>query len=389
MPANTQDTADLQRITNSLNGFIEDATGTLDGVNERVRTLENEFARSTTIGSRSDDRSDSLVDATGGLLARTVGPNASIRSFAEEITYGADGVSVGGIVRAMATGKATPEIRAALTEGTDSAGGYSVPEKYSTEVIDNSRARSVVVRAGARTVPINGEKQHYLRILSDPVVAWREELGAVNQSDPTFGRMTFIPRSLAVIVRASRELLEDSMNVEQAIEASIAGAFASEIDRVALFGTGTPPEPLGVANTPGINQVDAGAGIDGYGPLLEARRKILAANGNEPTAVILSAATDEVFGGLVDTTGQPLRMPRAIEELPIYATSHTDTDLADGAIVGDFRQLWLGIRRDLRIEPLRELFAATMEVGFLCYMRLDVAVVRPASFSLITLTPTP
>src|SRR5438046_2027392 len=42
-----------------------------------------------------------------------------------------------------------------------------------------------------------------------------------------------VPRSLAVLVKVSRELIDDSVNIEQALEAALRGSLSVELDRVA------------------------------------------------------------------------------------------------------------------------------------------------------------
>jgi HK97 family phage major capsid protein len=74
----------------------------------------------------------------------------------------------------------------------------------------------------------------------------------VSESDPTFGQVVFAPKSLAVMVKVSQELMDDSANIATERPRILAAALALELDCAALLGTGTAPEPRGVANTAGI-----------------------------------------------------------------------------------------------------------------------------------------
>lgn len=299
----------------------------------------------------------------------------------------------GEYVAAMVTGTNRPDIRAALTEGTDSAGGYTVPTHLMSELIDAMRAKTVTVQAGALTVPLETEKTTIARLNSDPQAGWRLESADVAQSDPTFGAVTFTARSLACLVKVSRELLEDSINIDSALMQAFAGAMGGEVDRVALFGSGAAPEPRGLFNTTGISVVsmgDNGAAITGYGKMLDAIYELENANANPATGWVMAPRTSRVLNGLTDTTGQPLNAPKAVSDIPRLVSTVVPVDQTQGTavnassiILGDFSQLLIGVRTNLRIEVLREAFASTMEYAFLAHLRADIAVAQPKAFAAI------
>ena len=300
------------------------------------------------------------------------------------------GLNFGDIVRAMATGKATPEVRNSLSEGTDSQGGYTVPAILLPQLIDRMRAQQTVVRAGARTVMLDSMKTTIARLDTDPTAAWRNENATVANSDAVFSAVVLQPRSLAVIVQLSMELLEDSINLNEAMQRAFSGSFAVELDRVALYGSGSAPQPLGIFNTSGIGSVSMGANgaaLTNFDPFIDAWQALADANSPEPTAAIMAPRTAAKIGKLKDTQNQPLRKPPLIEALPMYSSTSTpitqtqgSSSVASSIIVGDFTQLLFGIRTDLRIQLLRELYAATGQYAFLCHLRADVAVEHPQAF---------
>lgn len=317
-------------------------------------------------------------------------PEQRFRKYAE--ARGADsygGLNVGRYLRAMAMGGQTGAERRALSEGSDSAGGYTVPTTLAADIIDRLRAQSVVNRAGARMVPLSTNSHSIAKLLTDPTPAWRNEAGAIAESDPTFGQVTFVPQSLAVIVKVSRELLDDSLNVGSALPDVLTKALALELDRVALFGTGTAPEPRGVANTSGISSNALGASLTSYAPLVTARTSLLTANAGEPSAIIMHPRDEGTFAGLTDSTGQPLNMPPRLSGVPILTTTQIPTDGGAGSdestiFVADFRRLMIGMRQDIRVEVLKERYAENHQYAFIAHMRADVAVEQPAAFHKIT-----
>lgn len=297
---------------------------------------------------------------------------------------------IGEYIAAMVSGTNNPAIRNALSEGTDSAGGYTVPKHLMAQLFDRMRAKTVVVKAGAVTIPLDTQQTTIARLASDPVAGWRAENALVTESDPTFEGVQFVARSLAVLVKVSRELLDDSLNINQALANAFAGSMAVEVDRVSLFGSGTAPEPRGIANTPNVNSVSMGtngAQLTSYGKFLDALYENEVDNAAPPTAAIMHPRTWRTVQGFVDSTGQPLQLPPALTELPQMVTTTVPVNQVQGSasnassiIFGDFSQLVLGLRQELRIEVLRERFAENMQYGFLAHLRMDVAVAHPESF---------
>jgi HK97 family phage major capsid protein len=300
-------------------------------------------------------------------------------------------VTLGGVCRAMAIGGGSPAVRNALSIGTDSAGGYTVPVLTSALLIDALRARCTVFAAGANTLVLDGAKSTTIAaIASDPTAAWKSEGAAVATSDMTFSPVTLAPKTLAVICTASRELVEDSINLDQALQISIAAAFAQELDRVALLGSGTPPVPKGLVNIAGIGSYSMGtngAVLSNYDPFVQALGILRGANAQDPTACILNPRSDLELNLLKDSQNRPLGRPKAIENLPFLVTSKLPINETQGsantachAFMGNFDEMIIGMRAALRIEFLREMYAGNLNYGFLAYLRADVAVKHAASF---------
>jgi HK97 family phage major capsid protein len=300
------------------------------------------------------------------------------------------GLSLGKYLRSMVLGGKTDVERRALSEGSDSAGGYTVPDVLSATLIDLARANSVVMQAGAQTVPLTSDTNNWAKLLTDPVPAWRAEAGSVAESDPTFGLMQMIPRSLAVQTKVSVELMEDSLNLASALPRVLAAAMAVELDRVALLGSGTAPEPRGIANTSGIGTVAQNAVIANYANLSKARTAILTANTGPVSAYIMHPRDEGSFTDLVDGDGNPLGMHPNIAAIPMLTTTSIPVDGGAGddestIIAGNFSRLLVGIRSDIRVEVLKtSAYASNLQYTLLAHMRADVAVTHPGAFYTIT-----
>ena len=80
--------------------------------------------------------------------------------------------------------------------------------------------------------------------------------------------------------------MEWLQRMNEALNVAIAQAFAKELDRAGLRGTGTNPEPRGILNTTGIKTVANGANgaaLAGYGNFFSGVQELLGANAPMPT----------------------------------------------------------------------------------------------------------
>lgn len=365
--------------------------GALAWIDLIEREIENRVVASEAIGAGARGVSG-WVNAETGQAVRIFGQAESVAG--ERASFGPD-YGVGDLVAGLFTPSRREDVRAALQEGTDSAGGYSVPTTVLPQFIDALRAKSVFVQAGARTLMLDRGVTKIVRTATDPTAAWRAESAAITISDPTFSQLVFAPKSLAVLVKASREVLQDSINIGEAVQAAMAGAMSVAMDKGCLFGSGTGSEVLGLFNTSGINAI-AMAGANGatpsnYDDLLDMLYELEADNSPEPTAAIWHPRTARTYRKMKDTTGQPLRAPEPLDALAKLSTTSVPIDQTKGTstncstiLTGDFTAAILGIREELNIQLLNQTFAATGEFAFVAHMRLDVGFEHAAKFCALT-----
>lgn len=301
-------------------------------------------------------------------------------------------------VRGVAGLPTSEGVRAALTEGTDTAGGYLVPARIMPAVLEAMVPASSLLTAGAGIIPTEEGAKSYTQVAIDtiPTAAWRSENGAVAESDPAFRAVVAAPKSLAFYVKLSRELLADAANVQDALVIAFAQAFAMELDRAGLRGSGTAPEPRGILNTTNVQAVTnttngASLATTKYANLFSAVQKIMEANGPAPTAAIMSPRSQAVLGALVDSTGQPLMVPDMLKPLRLLTTTQIPNNLTTGTssdtteiFVGDFSRMAFLMRERMSIMKLDQAFATTGQIGFVCHVRADVMVNYPKAFAVVT-----
>ena len=361
---------------------------------EITRTLQ---ATGEQLNGGFNARSDTFND--GNSEIRVLRNVADIRAH-----YRADGapsapddrIDLVNFFRGVAGLKTTPAVKNALSEGTSSAGGYAVPSIIMPNILEALHPASSLLSAGAGIVPLGDQAKTFTTaaISTLPTAAWRLEAGNVAVSDTTFRAVVATPQSLAFMFKISRELLADAPNMQAALSTAIGAAFAKELDRAGLRGSGTLPEPRGISNTSGIQILSNGANglsLSSYANFLAAYSAILGADAPAPTAAIMSPRSLITLAGLKDTTNQPLEPPVLLEPMKMIATSQVPNNLTVGTstdcseiYVANFAALLFMMRETLHVQLLLEKFADTGEFAFVCHCRADLALTYPAQFAVVT-----
>ena len=297
-------------------------------------------------------------------------------------------------LRGLVTGRWDgAEHERALSEGTLTAGGHLVPTPLSARVIDLARNQTRVFQAGAITVPMTAATLKLARLTGENAPAWKAENASITDQDMTFDSVTFTARTMVRLIKLSLELFEDSdPSAEDVIARSFAGQVALELDRVALRGSGTPPEPQGVRNQTGVTIATHGANgaliatATAYDWHLDARG-VVAGNNFDPNAHIQAPRTSTSLSKLREATTSaylappPNMLPMlTTKQVPINLTVGTSTDTSE-IYTADWSQLMIGIRNEFRLIPLKERYLAdNLQVAFLAYLRADVQLAQPTAF---------
>jgi HK97 family phage major capsid protein len=281
----------------------------------------------------------------------------------------------------------------ALAEATVGAGGALVPSPLSSRVIDLARNQTRVFQAGAVTVPMTSQTLALARLLNEGAPTWKTENAAISAADMAFNRVTFTARTLVRLITLSVELFEDAdPSSEGIIARSFAAQMALELDRVALLGSGTAPEPRGVLNQSGITTTAHGANgttittTTAYDWHLDAAGTVRAANFT-PNAHIQAPRTSTSLSKLREATTSaylappPNMLPMlTTKTIPINVTTGTSTDTSY-IFTADWSQLMVGMRTDFNLRFLGERFIAdNLQYAFLAYLRADVQLAQPAAF---------
>jgi HK97 family phage major capsid protein len=140
------------------------------------------------------------------------------------------------------------DLRRDLDSGDSSS---LIATRVSAQVLPFLRYKSICGRLGATLLTLPAGQMAIPRMTSSAGAAWANETALVASTGPTFDQITLNPSRLTAITRVSRQLLRQaSPDVEALVVRDITAAIATELDRVALAGSGIAPQPLGLLSLP-------------------------------------------------------------------------------------------------------------------------------------------
>lgn len=127
----------------------------------------------------------------------------------------------------------------ALSVGTNTAGGFLVPEAFGTTIID-LRETYGIFRQQCRVVPMPEHTMTVPRRAGGVTATYTGENAALSESDATFNQVTLVARKLGVLTRISTELSEDSIiDIADWCAQEFAWAFAKAEDDAGFKGDGS------------------------------------------------------------------------------------------------------------------------------------------------------
>jgi HK97 family phage major capsid protein len=131
----------------------------------------------------------------------------------------------GSFWNAMRVKVPAPSVLNALQEGTDSEGGYLVPDEFERTLVEaleeenvfRSIAHVIKTSSGDRKIPV---------VATKGTASWVDEEGAYQESDDAFSQVSIGAYKLGTMIKISEELLADSVFD---LEAYISKEFARRI----------------------------------------------------------------------------------------------------------------------------------------------------------------
>ena len=286
-----------------------------------------------------------------------------------------------------------PEVMNALQEGTDSEGGYLVPDEFEHTLVEALESENIF-RKLAHIINTSSDDRKIPVVASKGTASWVDEEGSITESDDAFGQVSIGAYKLGTLIKVSNELLNDSVFD---LEAYIAKEFGRRIgakEEDAFFNGNGSGKPTGIFDstagaqvgitTASISAITADEIIDLFYSLGAPYRK---------NAVwVLNDATVKAVRKLKDGNGNYLWQPALTSGTPdmllgrpVY-TSNCVPTIASGAKViafGDFSYYWIADRQGRVFKKLNELYAATDQTGFVATQRVDGKLILPEAIKVL------
>lgn len=365
----------------------EEDTATYDKMEQDVMNLGKEIERL----ERQAAIDAELSKATSTPL--TGKPGAKMGKDETEKTGRASDEYKGSFWNAMRVKAPMPSVLNALQEGTDSEGGYLVPDEFERTLVEaleeenvfRTLAHVIKTSSGDRKIPV---------IASKGTASWVDEEGAYTESDDAFSQVSIGAYKLGTMIKVSEELLADSVFD---LEAYISKEFARRIgarEEESFFNGDGKGKPLGIlaakdgaevgVTAASATAITADEVIDLFYSLKAPYRK---------NAVwVLNDATVKQIRKLKDSTGQYLWQPSLVAGTPdtilgrpVKTSAFMPTAAAGAKTIafGDFKYYWIADRQGRTFKKLSELYAANGQVGFMGTQRVDGKLILPEAIKVL------
>ena len=295
--------------------------------------------------------------------------------------------------RFMRAKSVSHDVLNALQVGTNTEGGYLVPDEYEKTLID-ALADENIFRRLAHVIHTSSGDRKIPVVTSHGTAQWIDEEAAYPESDDAFGQISIGAFKLATMIKVSEELLNDSVFD---IPSYIAREFARRIgaaEEEAFFTGDGNGKPTGVLAATGGAQTGVTAAkaneitFDEVMDLFHSLRAPYRRN----AVFIVNDSTVKALRKLKLGTGEYIWQPSisagtpdTILHRPVY-TSTFMPDIASGKktiLFGDLGYYWVADREGRSFKRLNELYAATGQVGFLASQRVDGKLVLPEAVKVL------
>ena len=358
--------ADDKKVYDELLAKAKNCKAAIENV-DNLEALKNEMAQPTTkpITSKPEQKKDEKVGRAAD----------SYKKIFEDY------------IRGVSTSK---EIRNALQEGTNSEGGYLVPEEFENRVVDKLKELNVIRRYAH---VIRTSSKHAIPVeASAGVAAWIAEEGQYQGTDPAFGQVVLDAYKVGQMIKVSDELLEDTQfDLAGYLADQLASAIAAAEEAAFCTGNGSG-KPTGLftsasgdaaVTTAAADKITADEIIDLIYSLKAPYRKNARFYLNDSTIKVIRKLKDGNGNFIWQpalTEGQPDRLCG----FPVEATQAPA--VAAGAYVIAFADLdyyWIADRSGVDLRRLDQTYAATGQVGFRGSRRVDAKPVVKEAIKLL------
>nr|DAI15311.1 MAG TPA: major capsid protein [Caudoviricetes sp.] len=295
--------------------------------------------------------------------------------------------------RVMRSKSVPHEVMNALQVGTETEGGYLVPDEYERTLVQaleeqnifRQLAHVIHTSSGDRKIPV---------VASKGTAQWIDEEAQYPESDDSFGQVSIGAYKLATMIKISEELLNDSVfDMPSYIATEFARRIGAAEEEAFFTGNGTG-RPLGIlAETGGAQVGVTGAKADAvtFDEVMDLFYSLRSPYRRNAVFIMNDAtvkALRKLKNGNGDYIWQPsvtAATPDTILNRPVYTSGFMPT-LATGnktILFGDLGYYWVADREGRSFKRLNELYAPTGQVGFLASQRVDGKLILPEAVKVL------
>ena len=325
------------------------------------------------------DRLDAMNTVTGDLdKLRDQAPRASVASDSSANPFGCKAYKSGFDTYARrGMNGLTGEVLNALQVGTNSEGGYVVPEEFETQLVaylqDINPIRqyvNVISTASDRNIPVESTLG---------VATWTAEEASYTESDAAFGQVVLAAHKLGTIIKVSEELLQDGFfNIQSYLAENFAKRFGIAEEAAFVAGDNSG-KPNGIVQGSGLGKTAAGVAAITSDELIDLYHSVPRMYRQNAT-FLMADATVKLVRKLKDGNSQYLWQPGMQAGQPdmllgrplvtSVAMPAATTGLKS-VVFGDLSGYTVADRQGTVLQRLNELYAANGQVGFRAYRRMD------------------
>ena len=286
-----------------------------------------------------------------------------------------------------------PVVRNALQIGTDTEGGYLVPDEFERTLVEALEDENIFRRLANVITTASGDRKIPV-VASKGTASWIDEEGTIPESDDSFGQVSIGAYKLGTMIKVSEELLNDSVfRLEPYISKEFARRIGNKEEESFFIGDGSG-KPTGILAATGGAQLGvttASATAITIDEVLDLFYSLKAPYRNK-AVFIMNDATVKAIRKLKDGQGQYLWQPSlqagtpdTILNRPLYTSAYVPAiaSAAKTIAFGDFSYYWVADRQGRMFKRLNELYAVTGQVGFVATQRVDGKLILPEAIKVL------
>lgn len=281
----------------------------------------------------------------------------------------------------------------ALQVGTDTEGGYLVPDEFETTLVQGLEEENIMRRychimrtsSGDRKIPIAANKG---------TATWVEEEGPSIESDDSFTQITIGAHKVSSLMKISEELLNDAaFDLSKYISYEFGRRVGAAEEAAFITGDGDH-KPMGLLHDTygaGVGLTSASSTTFTADELIDLIHSLK--TGYRRKAIfIMNDATVRMVRKLKDGQGQYLWTPGLMAGQPdtilnqrLLTSSNMPLISAGNKVVyyGDLSYYWIADRQGRNLQRLNELYSVNGQIGFRITQRVDGRLIFPESGKLL------